>query len=169
MRRGVVVIDTSVLCCWLRVPGKEVAGTGGDAWDFEKVERFLLEGRARGKTFVLPVATLIETGNHIAQAAQYRYERATSLMGHLRESLDGTSPWAAFTDQSSLWGSGQIESLVREWPNLATQRLTIGDATIKNVADYYSLAGFDVTILTADAGLKAYEPRRPVVLPRRRS
>lgn len=38
----------------------------------------------------------------------------------------------------------------------------------KDVADYYARAGFRVTILTGDAGLKAYEPAVPAAVPRRR-
>ncbi len=46
--------------------------------------------------------------------------------------------------------------------------MSIGDATIKAVAEYYATARFHVQILTADEGLKAYEPTKPIVQPRRR-
>ena len=55
-----------------------------------------------------------------------------------------------------------------EWPELAAQKISIGDATIKSVADYYAKTGLEVEILTGDAGLKAYQPVTPVSTPRRR-
>ena len=45
--------------------------------------------------------------------------------------------------------------------------LSIGDATIKDVATYYREAGYGVEILTGDEGLKAYEPTL-ITAPRRR-
>lgn len=102
MRRKVLILDTSVLCCWLQVPGKKNAGPADDLWDHARIERLLAEERRNGSTFVLPIATLIETGNHIAQAPARRFECATALAAHLRDAADASTPWAAFTDQSPL-------------------------------------------------------------------
>ncbi|WP_271680370.1 hypothetical protein [Thermomonas mangrovi] len=124
---------------------------------------------ALGTTFVLPIATLVETGNHIAQAPNSRYEVAQTLVAHLRATLDGDNPWATFTEQSDLWGEVSLRRLSDEWPVMAAQRMAMGDITIKFVADYYSEAGYDVEILTADTNLKAYEPKRPAQVPRRRA
>ena len=33
MSKRVLILDTSVLCCWLQVPGKEEAGPVNDRWD----------------------------------------------------------------------------------------------------------------------------------------
>ncbi|WP_267102559.1 hypothetical protein [Xanthomonas sacchari] len=168
MAARVVVIDTSLMCCWLQVAGKETAGSGEDVWDYNKVDELIRNRVAAGATLVLPMATLIETGNHVAQAPHSRYEKATSLMEHLIRSVDSSNPWAAFGDQDGLWEADKIRELVIAWPALAAQRMSIGDATIKSVADYYSVAGLEVEIATADVALKAYEPRKPVVQPRRR-
>lgn len=54
------------------------------------------------------------------------------------------------------------------WPKLAATGMTLGDATIKDVADYYAKAGYDVKIVTGDQALKAHEPVKPVAIPRRR-
>ena len=169
MSRKVLIFDTSVLCCWLRVPGKEVAGPIHDRWDHARIENLLNKETQQGScTFVLPIATLIETGNHIAQAPEYRYERATLLANHLRDSADAATPWAAFIEQSPLWQSDNLRLLADNWPNLAAAGISIGDATIKNVAEYYANAGVSVVILTGDQGLKAYEPAVPALIPRRR-
>ena len=168
MSRKVLILDTSVLCCWLLVPGKEEAGPATDRWNHARIELLLNQERDKGSTFVLPMATLIETGNHIAQAPEYRFERATELASHLRDSTDANTPWAAFTEQSPLWDADNLRALADSWPALAAGGPTIGDATIKEVAEYYAGAGFTVEILTGDLGLKAYEPAKPVLIPRRR-
>jgi hypothetical protein len=168
LSKRVLILDTSVLCCWLRVPGKDEAGPVHDRWDHARIAQLLEKERGKDSTFVLPIATLIETGNHIAQAPGQRFERASDLAAYLNEAANAQSPWAAFTDQSSLWASDNLRRLAETWPTLATGGTSIGDHTIKDVADYYAQAGYFVEILTGDAGLKAYEPAKPVDIPRRR-
>ena len=168
MSRKVLILDTSVLCCWLEVPGKETAGPADDPWDHARIAQLLAEERKIGSTFVLPLATLIETGNHIAQAPAQRYRCAKALAAQLRDAVDASTPWAAFTEQSPLWNAASLQTLAETWPNLANGGMSIGDATIKEVAEYYAQGGISVEILTGDAGLKAYEPARPVQIPRRR-
>lgn len=169
MAKGrVLILDTSVLCCWLQVPGKEETGPIDDRWNHARIDASLQKERASNSTFVLPLATLIETGNHIAQAASLRFERANDLAHCLREAAEARSPWAAFTDQSQLWATENLRTLADNWPALASKKISIGDATIKDVAEYYAKAGFIVEILTADAGLKAYQPAQVIPPPRRR-
>ena len=168
MSKRVLILDTSVLCCWLQVPGKEEAGPVDDRWDHDKIDALLIAERAQDSTFVLPIATLIETGNHISQAPSQRFERASSLADYLRQAADAQSPWAALTDQSQFWQAENLRALAESWPALAAGGTSIGDATIKNVAEYYAKAGYFVEILTGDAGLKAYDPAQPVTIPRRR-
>lgn len=168
MSKRVLILDTSVLCCWLQVPGKEEAGPVNDRWNHDRINVLLEQERIKESTFVLPIATLIETGNHIAQAPNHRFKCASSLAGYLRQAADAQSPWAAFTDQSPLWQSDNLRTLAATWPKLANGGTSIGDHTIKDVAEYYAKAGYFVEILTGDAGLKAYEPARPVAIPRRR-
>lgn len=73
----VVFLDTSVLCNVLRVPGK-----------CQNHETVVAELRTRideEETLVLPTATIIETGNHIAQLLDgaVRRERAERLADFL--------------------------------------------------------------------------------------
>lgn len=172
MSKRVLILDTSVLCCWLQVPSKEEAGTVEDRWTHERIDQLLREEQAKHSTFVLPIATLIETGNHIAQVKKGdRFNLANKLAEYLRKAADAHSPWAAFTEQAELWQTDNLRTLAENWPAQAAQRLSIGDATIKDVAEYYHKAGFSVEILTGDKGLKAYEPASssaPVLVPRRR-
>lgn len=165
--RRVLVIDTSILCAWLGVSGKETCGPQDDRWDGKRVAEIIREAETEGATLVLPLATIIETGNHIAQGKGDRHASAMRLSALLSSAADGESPWAAFTQQANLWTAEALKRLGATWPALAAQRLSIGDATIEEVARLYEVMGYHVEILTGDAGLKAREPARPPV-PRRR-
>lgn len=167
--RKVLIIDTSVLCVWLEVPGLEVCGPDNDKWDKKRVDQKIGAEIDLNTTLVLPLATIIETGNHIAQAPHSRREKAIDLAELIRKSADARTPWAAFNDQSVLWTPEMLKELADEWPDLALRRLSLGDATIKEVAGYYAQnQGWRVEILTGDQGLKAHEPSVPVDMPRRR-
>lgn len=166
--RKVLIIDTSILCVWLDVPGKETCGPEDDRWDKLRVDAKIQNEIQAKTTFVLPLASIIETGNHIAQAAHSRYERGQALAELMRKSADSETPWAAFSQQSELWSQEKLRILADTWPGLANQRLSLGDATIKDVADFYAQTRYQVEILTGDQGLKAYQPAAPVDVPRRK-
>ncbi len=141
MSRRVLIFDTSALCCWLNIPGKEHAGPANDRWDHVRVQTLLDAESAADATFVLPMASLIETGNHIAQARVRRFELATEFATYLRAAAEEATPWAAFTEQSPLWGKENLLTLAETWPRLAAGGTSLGDATIKHVAEYYAKAG----------------------------
>lgn len=168
MSRKVLILDTSVLCCLLKVPGKTTAGPSNDSWDFKRIDNLLEMERKNGSTFVLPTATLIETGNHIAQCSDFRFELATALCGILKSAAGAESPWAPFNDQSELWETANLIELADKWPTFAAKKMSIGDTTIKHVAEHYAAAGMNVEILTGDQGLKAYQPVHKISIPRRR-
>jgi hypothetical protein len=166
--KKVLVIDTSILCVWLQVPGMDHCGPNDDCWDYARVNQKIEQEIEEKATLVLPLASIIETGNHISQASHSRREHALNLAEIMNNVADETSPWAAFSDQSVLWNPEKLKALAATWPNLAAQKLSLGDATIKDVADYYAQAGYEVEILTGDQGLKAHEPAVPAEVPRRR-
>jgi hypothetical protein len=146
----------------------DVCGPERDVWDAVRVGKKIKAEEANRTLFVLPLATILETGNHIAQAAHSRKKRADHLADLMRKSADQQTPWAAFSDQSVLWSPEKLKVLADSWPPLAAQKLSLGDATIKDVAEYYAQMGYAVEILTGDEGLKAYEPLVPLQTPRRR-
>ncbi len=164
----ILVIDTSILCVYLEVPGKLICGPDVDKWNKDRVNETIETEAAAGTTFVLPLASIIETGNHISQAPNNRWECSKSLSELMRKSANQETPWAAFSDQTILWSPENLKVLADLWPDLASKRLSLGDATIKDVAEYYAQANYDVEILTGDAGLKSYEPSSPIEIPRRR-
>ena len=165
--RKVLIIDTSILCVWLDIPGMDTSGSDNDQWNKLRVDQKINDEEEKGTTFVLPLATIIETGNHIAQRGN-RFNKANELADLMTKSAESISPWAAFSEQNDLWSIEKIKLLAETWPTLATDGTSLGDATIKDVAEYYSQSGFDVEILTGDVGLKAYEPLTTPEQPRRR-
>ena len=78
--KRVLIIDTSILCVWLGVPALDSCGPATDKWDKQRVDEKIQAEEASHTTFVLPLATIIETGNHIAQAIHSRKERANEQM-----------------------------------------------------------------------------------------
>ena len=170
MSSKVIIFDTSVLCCWLQVPGKDTCGPTNDHWDYNRIQQTVEKELALGSTFVLPLATIIETGNHIAFISGDRFKLATKFADLIRKAATEEEPWAAFGHQADLWNETKLVELADKWPELAKQGLGIGDTTIKQVADYYANTNsISVEILTGDQGLKSHEPSRDIKNPRRRS
>ena len=170
MAGKVLIFDTSMLCAWLSVPGKDTCGPIGDQWDKKRVDEKLQQEQKLNTTFVLPLAAIIETGNHIAQApTNRRYELAQEFAALMTKAANEESPWAAFVDQSKLWTAENLMQLAQEWIPLAAQKISLGDVAIKTVAEFYHKLGSPVEILTGDKGLKAYEPIAPTPRKRRSS
>lgn len=165
--RKVLIMDTSILCVYLKVPYMEECGSDNDKWDYGRVAEKISNEIYHKSLLVLPLVTLIETGNHIAHVSGERYSLARELAEIIVKAATAEEPWAAFTFQSQLWSEENLKRLANEWPVLAAGKLSIGDATIKDVAEFYTESGFAVEILTGDGGLKAYEPKE-VKKPRRR-
>lgn len=175
MKNKIIIVDTSILCCWLNVAGKETCGPEYDKWDNERVEKYIKEETNKGSTLVLPFPVIIETGNHIAQSKMGRYDCALSFVDMINKSLDSETPWAAFSNQSELWDKENMRVLLKNWPEMVRPdtkgNLSMGDIMIKSVADYYSkIDKYQVEILTGDQGLKIYEnvDLKEVNIPRRR-
>ena len=90
---------------------KGLCGPEGDRWDYERIEQKVSEELEAGSTFVLPLATIIETGNHIAFTAGDRYALAQSLSEYIRKTATDTDPWAAFGHQAELWSAEKLITL----------------------------------------------------------
>ena len=152
--------------------GKGYCGPKDDKWNKDRVDKKIEEEESAGTTCVLPLATIIETGNHIAQAHQLRYKCAGKLAQIMQKIAHETKPWAAFSVQIDLWSNEKFIALAEKWPEFAKSELSLGDVTIVDVAKYYEkIDSLSVEILTADKGLKTYEPGQPtneVPKPRRR-
>ncbi len=164
----VLILDTSILCVWLRVSGKETCGPKDNRWEYERVNDKINTEIANNTILVLPLAAIIETGNHIAQCNGDKYALINSFVDLINKAADETTPWAAFTQQSELWSRSGLKKLSNRWKKTAIGGQSLGDASIVDVANYYAETGYNVEIFTGDEGLKAYEPVNRPMIPRRR-
>jgi len=113
---------------------------------------------------VLPIATIIETGNHIAQASDGHRRRACAkaFVELLRLTAEGRVPWVL---HSVAWDARMLNLLcdgpgaVGEFVEMAGSGLLgAGDVAILAECELYAsrTAGVDVRIWTHDERLAAY-------------
>ena len=83
-------IDTSVMANLLEIPGKS-----SDAQRIKDEFRHTLE---LNEVLILPIATIIETGNHIAHIADGNSRRiiAGKFGEYLRKTAEGEAPWQLY-------------------------------------------------------------------------
>ena len=106
----IVIVDTSVLLNVLDVP----------AFNQHRVEVFarfeeLLDADA---SFLLPMATIFETGDHIADLTDGRQRRrfAEIFRHRIRQALEGEAPWVPIRFPDSRQLSEWLESFPRTPP-----------------------------------------------------
>lgn len=159
MNKKVLIVDTCLACVWMKVPEMEVAGSNNDRWDFDRVNTKIESEIAEGTLLVLPLASIIETGNHITQIkGRDRMPFVMEFGDKIKRSIDGDSPWVAFSSQKALWEGYHLRDVVDRWMSMnETGKHSLGDVSILDVATAYMSAGFQVEILTADSLLKSYE------------
>lgn len=138
-----VLVDTSVLCELLEVPGKCQQAAAVQAEFGVRV--------ARGEQFLLPATTIIETGNHIAQVkAGDRRAAAERYVRFLQKAAASQAPWTV-TEVT--------------WDEAMLLRLCDGDSTGQNFVDLAGnglLGGGDVAILVERDLLRMRSDARPV-------
>lgn len=155
MELTVRFIDTSVLCNLLDVPGRNQER---DAVRSE-FEALVAEGLTR---FVVPVTTVVETGNHIANADGDRRGAAERLDRILQLAAEEQSPWqlhavtwdAAFLERLRS-GAGTGLTMV---DHLGNATMGSGDLAILAERDAFrERTNFrDVRIWTLEATMAAY-------------
>jgi hypothetical protein len=96
-------VDTSVLCNLLPVPGRDQ--------DRMTVTRDMKSMQDAGDNFVLPVTTVIETGNHISQVkdGRQRREAATTFVKVLDLVRQERAPWRL---HAFGWNEKFLESVI---------------------------------------------------------
>jgi hypothetical protein len=85
---SICLIDTSVFTNLLNVPGRNQ--------DKSEVIQAYQEYVELNCKFILPIATILETGNHIAQNGNGRVRRATAqrFINEVKAAFDGLAPWS---------------------------------------------------------------------------
>jgi hypothetical protein len=150
----VLFVDTSVLCNLLRVPGRCER-----AAEMQSIFRDLL---SEGVGFVLPITSVIETGNFIQQCTDDRHAAATRFREALQAAATSSPPWIVHNldwDEKFLAalvaGDSTGSTLVEHFTN---KLLGAGDLSILVERDMYAAkrAVASVEIWTIDEKLDAY-------------
>ena len=148
-----VFVDTSVFCNLLSVPGRDQ-----DRAIVTTEFRALAEASV---PMLLPLTTVVETGNFIAQSGGDRRQTAQRFVDTLRKVAEGVTPWIPHEID---WNSGLIGELVGGRDESLLDRLTrgmgTGDSLILTERDIYcrrmNWSVGDVGIWTRDEQLSAY-------------
>ncbi len=155
--RRIVFVDTSVLTNVLDVPGKN--------GERDVVLPLFREMAQDGSTLIIPIAAIIEVGNHIAQLpGDDRRDRASRFEGFLRRSLDGKPPWVV---SGASWDSAFLRELVDGHPRrpgmvaLCTSRVGTGDGSILLEVERYRQrsdvpSAVPIELWSLDQGLSTY-------------
>ena len=153
----IYLVDTSVLLNILNVPGYN---QDRDTVLTEFEER--IKARSR---FQLPIAAIIETGNHIADVSNGHHRRccAKELRGMVQVALDRKGPWVV-TPMSKTQDDfrEEIRKWLAEFPDYAMRELGIADISMIHAWDEACRRnrGVRVAIWSLHKELAAYD-RKP--------
>jgi hypothetical protein len=147
--RAVALVDTSILCELLEVPGK--------CQSVATIKTAMTEKVAGGEALLLPMTAVLETGNHIGQidSGGARREYAKKLAKTVIDALDGASPFAPM----SFWDRDRLRIWLAEFPDRAAEGMGLGDlAIVKDWERACQLhAGRRVYVWTLDPHLSSYD------------
>lgn len=118
--KAICLIDTSIFVEILDVPGK--------AADHSHV-LLELEGKIENQeTLFLPIATILETGNHIAQNGDGRQRRtcAKRFVTEVKKALEGHPLF----NPVSFLEKDKLQELLSEFPDYAMRKNSLGDLSI---------------------------------------
>lgn len=118
MSREILLVDTSILTEILQVPGKSNPERG--------IITELKNKITHDDELFLPLATILETGNHIAQSRGARYDCAHSFVNFVNSALAGASPFKTL----QFWNQEDLVQWISEFPSEASAGRGIGDLSI---------------------------------------
>ena len=148
----VVIVDTSVLLNLLNVPeyndDREAV--------FEQFEELV----KTGATFFLPLATVLETGGHIADVRDGRRRRRSAEVFRERvtEAINGKAPWRLVP----LPDANELAEWLESFPERAMQGISLSDLSQMKLWESLcrKLFGIRVRIWSLDEHLRGYD-RKP--------
>lgn len=118
----VCILDTSIFCEILGVAGKS---------DRHRETLAELERRVvRRETLILPLATILETGNHIAQQRDggKRRQVAKSFVRQVRHAIEDDAP----LQLTSKISQEDVLAYLDRFPDEAMRQVGLGDLTIRH-------------------------------------
>ena len=152
---SVVLVDTSILLNVLRVPNRSSHR--------EVVMDRLRDHIDVGDQLLLPIATVLETGNHIAQNGDghQRRECAGDFVEVVRQAAEQSLPWALVHLPGN---AGDFIGWLGDFPDSAMREIGFGDLTIVNAWEdaCERFPGWRVAIWSLDHDLQGYD--RPALV-----
>ena len=117
-------IDTSIMLNLLEVPGK--------CSDKEKVKREWAEVLRAEDTLIMPIATIIETGNHIAHISDGHARRTITLKfkEYLEKTANSQAPWQLYGNGLEKEEIKYLKYLAENMEKFTAWNIGIGDMTI---------------------------------------
>ena len=119
---SIVLMDTSVFCNVIDVPGRN-----------QERDQVLsaLEGHIKAKAnLLLPMAAVVETGNHIAKTklvdGQTRRKAAQRFRDSVLKAVDGETPWTP----TPFWDLIELRTWLGDFPDQAMKGVGMGDLSI---------------------------------------
>lgn len=155
-------IDTSIMLNLLEVPGR--------CSQKEQVKEEWIQVLHKRETLIMPIATIIETGNHIAhiQDGRVRHTITLKFQEFLEKTAESKAPW-------TLYGNGlekeEIKYIAEHMDEFTRARVGIGDITIIYAYEKYlkeKPAIGTIMIWSTDEHLAAYRQEN-VSIKRRRN
>ena len=156
MSNHLIIIDTSIFLNILSVPGK--------CQDKEEVIKAFEDYIALGASFILPMATIIETGNHIAQNGNGNTRRkvASQFCEHISKVLNDEAPYKI----SNFPNNDEMKQWLNQFPDLAMRNksptkqegTSFGDLTIIQEFEKQKklFRAYKIWIWSLDDDLKQY-------------
>ena len=152
---SVAIVDTSIFCNLLDIPhmNEEKEDVVQEMRDFIK----------NGTNLLLPMSSVYETGNHIAQLklsdGNIRRNYAKKFVEQVEKAISGEAPWRImqYPDQT------QIIDWLRKFPDAAMQGKSIADVSIISEWENFrsKAPNHRVFIWAIDAHLSGYDSHPP--------
>lgn len=158
---NVRIIDTSVLVNILNIPNMN------ENHD-KAIDEFNKLIERDQDTLILPLATIIETGNHISHIpnGNIRREKAILFSKYLEKTAKDEAPWEYYCKELN---KNDLLTIAYEFPNCAIRETGIGDMSIIRAYEKYKdeiPAIGSIMIWSFDAHLQGY--KEELTLPPRR-
>jgi hypothetical protein len=118
--KAVVLVDTSIFCEVLAVPNM--------CSRVELTRAELRQRIERGEWLFLPLASIVETGNHIAQNGDGRQRRQTAerFVDQVEKAIDGSSPFRPTSPMDLV----ALRAWLGEFPDHAMRGVGLADLSI---------------------------------------
>lgn len=155
------IIDTSVLVNILNIPNMNENHK-------DAIDEFNQLAQSDRDTLILPLATIIETGNHIAHIPDgtMRRKKAELFARYLEKTAKGEAPWEYYCKELD---RNDLLIIANDFPECATRATGLGDMSIIRAYEKYKdeiPAIGNIMIWSFDSHLQGYTEQ--LTLPTRR-